>query len=90
MVAIIPSKTNGEDTKTTYSTLATKVWANFYDNIWIQPRFTGGQNGEWTGKSGINPIHEQFYGGDHRITRKKLSDHVPVWAEFYTNLPDDD
>jgi PKD repeat protein len=80
---LIPLIENG-DTFTTYSTSETKIGANWYDNLWMDPNQT---SDEYTGSSGVDYLHTRFYQSEpfpHLKVRKEISDHCPVWAEFRT------
>jgi len=48
---------------------------------------------EFTGRAGAYYFFEDLYPNaenPYRIAREEVSDHVPVWAEFATDRPDDD
>lgn len=80
---LIPLIENG-DTFTTYSTSETKIGANWYDNLWMDPNQT---SDEYAGNSGVDYLHTRFYQSEtypHLKVRIVLSDHCPVWAEFRT------
>ena len=80
----------GSDVFTTYSTKPDQVGASWYDNIWMDPAYT---SYEYTGVSGVDYTYTRYYQGaefPHLEVRKKISDHCPVWAEFRTDLDDDD
>ena len=58
-----------------------------YDTLLIDP----GPTREWDGTGGavrFDEIMPQY--ADDRIARQKISDHRPAYADFVTNLPDDD
>lgn len=80
---LIPLIENGE-AFTTYSTSETKIGANWYDNLWMDPNQT---SDEYTGNSGVDYFHTRFYQSEtypHLKVREEISDHCPVWAEFRT------
>ncbi len=75
---------------TTKTSIGTRGMSKSYDNIWLQERHTAY---EFTGRAGAYPFFEDLYPNaenPYRIARKEVSDHVPVWAEFATDRPDDD
>ena len=55
-----------------------------YDNIIFQ----GSTTTEYTGNSGVVTFWEPFNLTEDQGFR--ISDHKPVWAEFYTSYSDDD
>jgi hypothetical protein len=58
-----------------------------YDTLLIDPRFTR----EWDGDAGavsFDDIIPRYR--DDAEARRKVSDHRPAYADFVTNLPDDD
>ncbi len=80
----------GTNVFTAYSTKPDKIGSNWYDNIWMDPQYTGH---EYAGHNGVEYIHERYYQDadhPHLEVRKKVSDHCPVWAEFHTTKGDDD
>jgi len=80
----------GSDVFTTYSTKPDQVGASWYDNILMDPTYT---SYEYTGVSGVDYTYTRYYQDaefPHLEVRKKISDHCPVWAEFRTDLDDDD
>lgn len=77
------------DAFTTYSTSPSKVGANFYDHIWYPSEFT---ESDFTGRAGVLYLHERYFLDDpapHLRVRVEISDHCPVWAEFWTDRDDD-
>lgn len=80
----------GCDVFTTYSTKPDQIGASWYDNIWMDPTYT---SHEYTGVSSVDYTYTRYYQDaecPHLEVRKKISDHCPVWAEFRTDLDDDD
>ena len=80
----------GDGVFTSYSNKADKIGANWYDHMWVDPTFT---NHEFTGNSGVDLLHERYFTDDppaHLKVRTKISDHLPIWAEFNVSQPDDD
>ncbi|MFC2077958.1 endonuclease/exonuclease/phosphatase family protein [Candidatus Bipolaricaulota bacterium] len=68
--------------------------ANPYDKIWINTNHTSHEHDMFCG-SGVDRYwlslfpdmtYEEFY----QSYRRSISDHLPVWAEFRVDLPDDD
>lgn len=59
---------------------------SLYDNIWFQSDYVS----EYTGVSGIDKFDETDFGNDDEAANLAVSDHRPVWAEFYTDRADDD
>ncbi len=57
-----------------------------YDQILIDPKFTK----EWNGVAGSIHFDETRLGGNDKLALEKISDHRPVYADFVTNLLDDD
>lgn len=57
-----------------------------YDTFVIDPRATR----EWAGLSTSVRFDEQVFGDDDKRAEEEVSDHRPVYADFVTNLPDDD
>lgn len=51
-----------------------------YDNVWINEEHTG----EFTGNFGISMFDEWLYDNDDNLAKLQVSDHRPVWAQFYT------
>jgi len=73
--------------KTTIGT--TNKRSSAFDNIWIDTDDTGR---EYTGESGAYDFDDELYPGvtdAFKIAREEISDHVPVWATFYTDRDDD-
>jgi endonuclease/exonuclease/phosphatase family metal-dependent hydrolase len=67
-------------------------YASPYDHIFV-PSATAAS--EWvSGSAGVLDATTVIYGSNSKANMKKskreLSDHLPVWAEFRTDLPDDD
>lgn len=58
---------------------------SLYDNIWFQTSYLS----EYTGISGIDRFDETDFGNDDDAASLAVSDHRPVWAEFYTDKDDD-
>ena len=56
-----------------------------YDNIWFQSTYVQ----EYTGEKGIDRFDETDFGNDDNTAESAVSDHRPVWAEFYTDRDDD-
>ena len=67
------------------TTLGQRGFASLYDNVLLQRQHTR----EWTGEAGIVDTTGLF-AGSSTSTSRRLSDHVPVWATFRTDLEDDD
>lgn len=57
-----------------------------YDNIVIDPKYTR----EWSGTAGSVHFDESRYANDDKQALEHVSDHRPAYADFVTNLPDDD
>lgn len=57
-----------------------------YDSILIDPRFTR----EFSGQAGVVPFDRIRYGSDRARAVDDVSDHRPAWADFRTDLADDD
>ena len=57
-----------------------------FDNILIDPRYTR----EWSGASGAIPFDETRFGNNDKRASDEVSDHRPAYADFVTNLRDDD
>jgi endonuclease/exonuclease/phosphatase family metal-dependent hydrolase len=57
-----------------------------YDSLIIEPKFTH----EWNGVASAVRFDEINFGNDDKTALEKVSDHRPVYADFVTNLPDDD
>jgi hypothetical protein len=58
--------------------------------IWMQQQYT---DNEYTGQSGAYYYFDDLWPNDperFKNARATISDHVPVWAEFRTDLEDDD
>ena len=75
---------------TTYSTKTSAVGASWYDNVWADYTYTGH---EFTGIWGVDYLHRRFFldaAWPHLEVRKGISDHCPVWVQFYTSKGDDD
>ncbi|MBM4169347.1 MAG: hypothetical protein FJ215_09345 [Ignavibacteria bacterium] len=61
-----------------------------YDNIWIQTTYSGR---EYAGTSGVNFYYSLAMRDEPNPAltfRQKISDHLPVYAVFVTNMEDDD
>lgn len=75
---------------TTYSTGTASVGASWYDNMWTDLDYTGH---EFTGGSGVDYLHRRFFldaSWPHLEVRASISDHSPVWAQFFISQGDDD
>jgi hypothetical protein len=57
-----------------------------YDSLLIDPTNTR----EWSGVAGSIHFDETRYGNDDKQALNAVSDHRPAYADFVTNLPDDD
>lgn len=57
-----------------------------YDNLLIDPKFTP----EWSGRAGAVRFDDFKFRGNDKAARESVSDHRPAYADFVTNLPDDD
>ena len=57
-----------------------------YDSILIEPKATH----EWNGVAGAVRFDEINFANNDKEASTKVSDHRPVFADFVTNLPDDD
>jgi endonuclease/exonuclease/phosphatase family metal-dependent hydrolase len=81
---------SGSGIRTTYSTGTSAVGASWYDNIWIDLHYTGH---EFTGGSGVDYLHRRFFldaSWPHLEVRASISDHCPVWVQFFISQGDDD
>jgi endonuclease/exonuclease/phosphatase family metal-dependent hydrolase len=61
-----------------------------YDNIWIRNQFT---NHEYADTANADYYYHSMFSRSSNPgleARKKVSDHVPVWAKFRVDQPDDD
>lgn len=61
-----------------------------YDNIWIQTQFTGR---EYAGKAEAHYLFDSLFTSSTNAAktwRQTVSDHLPVYAIFYTDKADDD
>lgn len=77
-------------TLTTYSTATSTIGASWYDNIWTDYSHTGH---EFAGMSGVDYLHRRFFldaSWPHLDVRANISDHCPVWAQFFISKGDDD
>jgi hypothetical protein len=61
-------------------------FANHYDEICFAVDATR----EFTGASGAFDFVAAMFDGRNNPAKKLVSDHLPIWAEFRTDLPDDD
>jgi hypothetical protein len=61
-------------------------FANHYDDICLVRDATR----EFTGASGSFDFVTAMFDGQNAPAKKLVSDHLPVWAEFRTDEPDDD
>jgi len=59
--------------------------SSLYDNIWFQSDYLS----EYRGVSGIDKFDETDFANDDKLANTSVSDHRPVWAEFYTGKDDD-
>ena len=59
--------------------------SSLYDNIFFQGNYVT----EFTGERGIDRFDEMYFDNDDDAALKAVSDHRPVWAEFYTHIDDD-
>lgn len=78
-----------EDTYTTYSTSPDKIEGNWYDQMWIDPRYT---SEDTAGITGVKKLHEEYFVNaehPHLEARTNISDHLPIWAEFHTGKDTD-
>jgi len=82
-IGVVPLLT-ASGTRTTFGTTAGGGY--WYDNIWIDPRFTAA---EWTGKVGAGSRLANTYGTGCSEQLRGISDHCPVWAVFATEVDDD-
>lgn len=81
---------HGSDVLTTYSSGTSAIGANWYDNIWTDFAYT---DHEFTRMSGVDYLHMRFFldsSWPHLEVRDHLSDHCPVWAQFFIAAGDDD
>lgn len=44
----------------------------------------------YLGKSGVVPFDDEIYKGDTLKARNEVSDHRPIWAEFRTDIDNDE
>jgi endonuclease/exonuclease/phosphatase family metal-dependent hydrolase len=80
----------GDGVFTTLSSAAGQVGSKWYDNIWIDRRYTAR---EFTGRACVDPVYLRYFQNSehpHLEVKKRISDHCPVWAEFDVSKPDDD
>ena len=77
------------DPETTFRTDGTG-YASPYDHMYV----LADQTGEYTGQCRAVDVTKLVYGNNSVANMKKarsdLSDHLPVWAEFRVDGPDDD
>jgi hypothetical protein len=57
-----------------------------YDTLLINPKHTF----EWSGKAGVIKFDETHFRNRDKRAATEISDHRPAYADFVTNLPDDD
>lgn len=57
-----------------------------YDTLMIDATFTR----EWNGTAGSIHFDEMRFGNNDKESLQRVSDHRPAYADFVTNLPDDD
>jgi hypothetical protein len=61
--------------------------SQLYDNMWFQSNHLS----EFTGQAGTYEfMHDLFEEDIYREARRYVSDHVPIFAVFRTDQPDDD
>lgn len=60
--------------------------SNLFDNIFFQSAYLK----EYTGNCGIERFDETIFNNNDEMAKMVVSDHRPVWAEFNTNVVDDD
>ena len=80
----------GTDFLTTYSTGTSSIGASWYDNIWADHTYSAH---EFTWLSGVDYLHRRFFldtSWPHLEVREHISDHCPVWAQFFITKGDDD
>jgi hypothetical protein len=80
----------GDGIFTTLGSTAGQVGSKWYDNIWIDRKYTAY---EFTGRAGVDPVYLRYFQDaehPHLEVRKRISDHCPVWAEFEVGRADDD
>ena len=78
-----------QETYTTYSTSLTDPAGNWYDQMWIG-RTT--MQEDLSGTLGVYELHAYFFPDaehPHLEVRTEISDHLPIWAEFYTDRDTD-
>lgn len=69
------------------TTIGKTGMSNLYDNIWFQSQHTA----EFSGEGGSYEfMHDLFETDVFESARRLVSDHVPVYAVFRTDLVDDD
>ena len=81
---------SGRGIRTTYSSGTSAVGVSWYDNIWVDLDHTGH---EFTGISNVDYLHTRYYldaTWPHIEVRGAISDHCPVWAQFFICSGDDD
>jgi len=75
-------------------TLGQTGLANPYDRIWINTLYTGYEHDMFCGSGVYRYWSPMFPGMPYEeflaTYRHTISDHLPVWAEFRIDLPDDD
>jgi len=71
---------------TTINTNAATGFANHYDEICLGHDNTR----EFTGPVGAFNFVQAMFEGQNGPAAQLVSDHLPVWAEFRTDMPDDD
>ena len=86
-ITTLPGVTNlvPAGTLTTFKHTA-QGFANWYDHIFIQQTYTQ----EATGNGGAYDFVAGLGYTDFQQAKREVSDHLPVWAEFRINGPDDD
>ena len=57
-----------------------------YDHIVFSPKYTT----EYLNRTGVVRFDESLFGNRDKEAAEAVSDHRPIWADFATNLPDDD
>jgi endonuclease/exonuclease/phosphatase family metal-dependent hydrolase len=74
------------DTQPTTLSSKAQGLANHYDDICL----THDNTAEFTGTQGAFDFVAAMFEGQNVPAKHFVSDHLPVWAEFRTDLPDDD
>lgn len=74
------------DTELTTLSSKPQGFANHYDDICL----TRDNTRELTGTQGSFDFVQAMFEGKNTPAKRFVADHLPVWAEFRTDLPDDD